>query len=179
MVSGIENIASAALIALAMGPAAFAGFYQMLHELLKSGLSVLNALSKDINHLLRVLKRTNHKAYLLLLKAYIHVQNSKSRQIKKPVTTPKRKIIKYAVKKLAKSGKSLVGKIKAKAKKASAPYKAAKVAVKKSFVKSAALSKTKMPKPSNAYALKAAFKEIGKKEYMSAKSKSAAKHIKV
>jgi hypothetical protein len=179
VIFGIENMASAAIIALAMGPAVYAYFYHILSEILKSGQMLLKSCSNDINHLLRVLKNTNHKAYLLLLKAYVDMQHKKPRQPKKVAPIQHRKIIKHVVKKVTKLMKKSVAKAKKSLSKSGGAYKTAKASTtKKGFVKSSALSKTKAHKPSKAYALKAAFKELGKKEYMKVKAKSGAKHMK-
>ena len=178
MIFGIENMASAGIIALAMGPAAYAYFHHILNEIIKSGQMLLKGCSNDINHLLRVLKNNHHKAYLLLLKAYIDMQHKKPRQPQKTMVQ-RRKIIKHVVKKATKVLKKSMVKAKSSLPKSKGVFKTAKSSTsKKGFVKAASLTKTKAQKPSQAHALKAAFKELGKKEYLKVKSKPSAKHMK-
>ena len=179
MLLGIEAIIgqlSGAMITLfALGPMALPLLISFANELMRE-LSLLGFQSMEaLGEGLQKLKKLNHKAYTELLKALIALQQRKlmlTKSSKQKVHT-KPAIKTPAYKKLVK----LLKKIAKTPKKAAAAYKKAKVGKlktsfkKKNYVLAKSIKSThgKMKKaankPSNTYALKAAFKEIGKKEY--------------
>jgi hypothetical protein len=178
VIFGIENLASSAIIALTMGPSALTYLCQLVNEIIQSGHLLLNACSNEINNLLRILKKTNHKAYLLLLKAYIAMQHKKSRQQPKTAKITQSRKVSHFAKSIFKTSKNWVSKIKASIPKVKNLKETTKLPSSKSFVKAVTLSHEKAHKPTKTYALKSAINEIGKKEYLKIKEKSAAKHSK-
>lgn len=180
MLVGIETIMSQLsgmmMTFFALGPLALPLLLSFIHELSRE-MALLGFQSiQQLNQGLKKLKKLNHKAYLELLKLFIALQQQQQ-LLTKPIkhkAHAKRKVKVPSGKKVAK----LLKKITKMPKKAIKAYKTAKVHKLKTAGKGknyvlaksiktggAKAKKAAAYKPGNHHALKAAFKEIGKKEY--------------